>query len=89
MLIVHVLGVLLTLVLVARVFLTFGTLWNIPVTEKKNHTFSREEPKCKSCKHGKEDEENITVHTNVRDVRDVMSGMYGVVVRCTQYLCWL
>ena len=28
------------------------------------------------------------VHTNVRDVRNVMSGMYGVVVRCTQYLCW-
>ena len=26
------------------------------------------------------------VHTNVRDVRDVMSGNYGVVMRCTQYL---
>ena len=31
--------------------------------------------------------DNYQVHTNVRDVRDVMSGMYGVVVRCTQYLC--
>ena len=30
----------------------------------------------------------IPDHTNVRDVRDVMSGMYGVVVCCTQYLCW-
>ena len=30
----------------------------------------------------------VPVHTNVRDVRDVMSGMYEVVVRCIQYLCW-